>query len=299
MKTVSCQPSHRPSNVSPFAPKRTFDRIVTRFTAAVACVGLFALTSAFGVDASGIDASGIDASEIDASKVVVAVSISSQPSSAPIQPATKNEDKVGANQGFVGDTYSIEAMLGRQVDGAFQCFDPHHAGLDDNTVTYDSIQESLDSYTNGTTVQVTEFAFFGMLAEVLGTDGDAFTMFVNGSDDLFPEGFEDPETGDPLTSACIEIGRDDTMDNDYDDAVELTLATLLLQSDNTTIFGPIDITGAFPSPFDGTLSLVLDPFVGNDVDRIVVDMTFRDTTSDLFADGFESGDATSWTNEVP
>ena len=291
MKTVSFPQAHRPSTV---APTRAFNRSVTRLIASVACLGFVALLSA-----SKSDASGADAARIDASKVVVSVSINSQTGPEVAQRSANGKASLGPSQGFVGDTYSFEAMLGRQVGEVFQCFSPHHSGLDDNTVTFDSIQESLDSYTNGTTVQINEFAFFGMLTEALGTDGDAFTMFVNGSDELFPEGFEDPETGDPLTAACIEIGVDDTMDSDYDDSVVLTLATLLLQSDNTTIFGPIDITSIFPDPFDGTLSLVLDPFVGNDVDRVVLDMTFRDPSNDIFADGFESGDATSWTDSVP
>ena len=81
----------------------------------------------------------------------------------------------------------------------------------------------LDPYPDGTQPFVFEFETDpdnlsdGGRSGARGESAD-FEAEVNiGSDpgtDLFPEGFEDPESGTPLNAACIEIGIDDTLEAD-------------------------------------------------------------------------------------
>ena len=190
-----------------------------------------------------------------------------------------------------GDTYSFHHQLGALIDGIFQCFSEQMSGMDDNTVLFDGFSEFLDPYLDGNQPLVFEF-------ETPGSD-DEFTVDINslGTSDLFPEGFTDPKTGTPLTDACVEIGIDDTLDSDP--PADVTSATLEFLSGGSTVIPPTDITGFFDNPWDGRLSIVVGGMAGQGIDEVRLQMQMQPTDGSIFADGFESGDASSWTDSVP
>ena len=196
---------------------------------------------------------------------------------------------------FDGDSYDFQHQIGALIDGIFQCFSEHMSGMDDNTVLFDGLSELLDPYVDGTQPFVFEFE----TPDAGNNSTDAFFNSFSGSGgDLFPEGFSDPDTGTPLDAACIEIGIDDTLDADV--PVEVTEAMIEASDSNGTIVPPTDITSLFPNPFDGRLSLVFPGMAGEGINGIVLEMTVRETDpSAIFADGFESGDASAWSDTTP
>ncbi|MEM7052125.1 MAG: hypothetical protein AAF604_20835 [Acidobacteriota bacterium] len=193
---------------------------------------------------------------------------------------------------FDGDIYSFEHQLGALIDEVFRCLSPHTSGTDDNQVLFDGLSEFLDPYVNGTA----PFVFESETGP--GPDGSTVTTITSaGDDDLFPEGFTDPDTGTPLDAACVEIGISDTLDSQF--PVTVTQATLEFLDSDTSVLGPLDITDFFGDPWDGRLSLGISTFAGRDIDTVELKLTTAPSTGDIFADGFESGDATSWTSSVP
>ena len=116
---------------------------------------------------------------------------------------------------------------------------------------------------------------------------------------LFPEGFEDPKTGTPLTAGCIEIGIDDALDADC--PVDVTSAVLEFNTPEGPLGEPIDVTSAFPANFwNGEISSPIPGLTGQGINGVTIKLTMQESPgSDIFADGFESGDATSWTDQVP
>ena len=196
----------------------------------------------------------------------------------------------GAGGGtFDGDTYSIVHQLGAIIDNVLQCFQPHLAGMDDNTVVFDGLSELLDSYLDGTQPFVFEF-------ETTGTEGlpeTTINSIANG--DLFPEGFEDPATGTPLDAACVEIGIDDTLDSD--EPIEVTSALLDFIGDG---FDPFDVTSGFTNPWNGRFSVGIPGFTGLGIDEVKLTITTAPSANaGIFVDGFETGDTSAWTDEVP
>ena len=121
----------------------------------------------------------------------------------------------------------------------------------------------------------------------------------SGGGDLFPEGFEDPETNTPLDAACIEIGIDDTLDSDVPS--EVNSAMIEMSNSQGSVLPPTDISSFFDGPFDGRISIGFQGLAGQDIDGTVLEMNLINAPdpSAIFADGFESGDASSWTDEVP
>ena len=115
--------------------------------------------------------------------------------------------------------------------------------------------------------------------------------------DLFPEGFEDPETGTPLTAACIEIGIDDTLDADQ--PVDVTSGSITFSRGTDPPLSFPVAPSFFSKPWDGRLSLVLTDFAGMGFNGVELQLNLQVDPQPIFADGFESGDATSWTDEVP
>ncbi len=195
---------------------------------------------------------------------------------------------------YSGDSYSFAPQLGALIDGEFRCFSVHGSGMDDNTVLFDGVTENLDPYVDGTQPAVFEFES--------NSFGDTADVFINvfANDDLFPEGFEDPETGTPLDSACVEIGIDDTLDGNT--PVEVTQALFEASNADGTVIPPIDITSFFSNPWDGRLSIVFPGRAGAGIDGMVLELTIQQAPFDpqpIFADGFESGDTTSWTDQSP
>lgn len=199
---------------------------------------------------------------------------------------------------FDGDTFSFQHQLGALIDGIFKCFSEHQANMTDNTVAFDGLSELLDPYLDGTQPLIFEFETPGN--NLVG--GEKTTdVFMNsfGDGDLFPEGFMDPETGTPLNSACIEVGIDDTLDSDVPSQVNS--ATFEASNSDGSVLPPIDISSLFENPFDGRISLVFDGLAGEGIDGTILEMNVKNAPDPnaIFADGFESGDATSWTDQVP
>ena len=187
---------------------------------------------------------------------------------------------------FDGDTFSFDHQLGALIDDIFQCFSEHMSGMDDNTVLFDGLSELLDPYVNGTMPGIFEFE----TNNGNGTSDVFFNSFAGG--DLFPEGFEDPATSTPLDSACIEIGIDDTLDGDQ--PVKVNSALFEASSSSGPVIPGIDITSFFDTPWDGRLSVVFQGAAGQGIDGMTLELEVENGTS-IFADGFESGDASAWT----
>ncbi|MEM7581738.1 MAG: S8 family serine peptidase [Acidobacteriota bacterium] len=212
------------------------------------------------------------------------------------------DNAIEGKMGFQGDDYSVNPALAE--NGSRDCKTPHKANMDDNTANFDGLNELIDPYTDGTQPFVFEFETdpdnlsegggrrFGDPENPLETTINMQSM--NG-EDLFPEGFEDPETGTPLDAACIEIGIDDALDGDC--PTNVTSATVQFFNNSTPIFDePLDITNAFsPNLFDGTANISVPNLAGQGINNVVVKMQLNNPPpSDIFADGFESGDATAW-----
>lgn len=195
---------------------------------------------------------------------------------------------------FDGDSYDFQHQLGALINGVFNCFKEHMSGMGDNTVQFDGLSEFLDAYLNGTQPLVFEFA----TPDPGNNSTDAFfNSFSDGGGDLFPDGFTDPNTGMPLDAACVEIGIDDTLDPDV--PVEVTEATIEASDSNGSIIPQTDITSFFSNPFDGRMSIVFPNMAGAGIDGIVLEMTVQQADQDIFADGFESGDASAWSDSTP
>ncbi len=125
-------------------------------------------------------------------------------------------------------------------------------------------------------------------------------MLSDPGTDLFPEGFEDPETGTPLEAACIEIGIDDVLDADC--PVDVTSASIQFQTPGGPVFQePIDITEAFsPNLWNGKMLVSLPNLAGMGINGVTIRLGMQPgADSAIFADGFESGDASAWTDQVP
>ncbi|MEM1178360.1 MAG: hypothetical protein AAGM22_08455 [Acidobacteriota bacterium] len=209
-------------------------------------------------------------------------------------PKARAPEKGGTGSVFDGDTYSFQHQLGAMIDNIFQCFSPHVSGTNDDNVLFDGLTELLDPYLDGTQPQVFEFE----TPLPGGTEATSrITSTSEGTGDLFPEGFQDPETGAPLDSACVEIGRIDTLDP-TSTPTSLNQAVLRFNRDGATISGPFDITSFFNDPFDGRLSIVFTGLIGLDIDTVRLDLRMEEPNH-IFSDGFESGDTSSWTDEVP
>lgn len=197
---------------------------------------------------------------------------------------------------FDGDTYSFHHQIGALIDDILECFSVHMSGMDDNTVAFDGLSELLDPYLDGTQPAIFEFETSNLGT---GTNDIFFNSFIDPGADLFPEGFEDPESGTPLDAACIEIGIDDTLDGDL--PVEVNMATIEASNSMGQVLPPTDITRFFSNPWDGRLSFVAQGIAGQGIDGLVLEMQIQQGADPnaIFADGFESGDASSWSDSTP
>ena len=197
------------------------------------------------------------------------------------------DSTLDGKKGFDGDLFSFLMGL---LDSNGNCITPQTSGTGDNSVLFDGLEEFLDTFTNGTQPTIKETQ----------SDPDQSMTDVNmdieslGGEDLFPEGFEDPDTGTPLDTACIEIGIDDTLDNEEN--VFVTSAVINAFNNGTNVFSS-DITSIFSNPFDGTMSVNFPGTAGQGINEIK--LTIETQPSTIFADGFESGDASAWTDQVP
>lgn len=200
----------------------------------------------------------------------------------------------------MGDTFSFHHNLtvsGSLLEGTPPCLGPHMSGMDDNTVLFDGLSEALDAFLDGTLPQLFEF-------ESTGSGGNTTDIFMNAfadtGEDLFPEGFLDPDSGEPLDAACLEIGIDDTLD--FDQPSSVTSAIFEASDDNGEIIPPTDITSLFSSPWNGRATVIFDNGAGQGINGLTLDIQMEPAPFDsqpIFADGFESGDATSWNDSSP
>lgn len=198
---------------------------------------------------------------------------------------------------FDGDSYDFQHQIGALIDGVFKCFSEHMSGMDDNTVLFDGLSEFLDPYLDGTQPAIFEFETFNR-SVAGGMETDAFFNSFSGGEDLFPEGFEDPETNTPLDAACLEIGINDTLGSNV--PVEVISAIFEASGDNGSIIPNTDITSFFSNPWDGRLSVVFPGMAGQGINGMVLDLTIQETDpANIFSDGFESGDASAWSDTTP
>ena len=199
---------------------------------------------------------------------------------------------------FLGDNYSFSHELAAFIDGAFRCFKVHQAGMVSNTVSFDGSLEPLDLYVNGTQPQVFEFESVLRVPGEPGSDigGNILDLFFNSSTvsggDLFPSGFVDPETGTPLTDACLQIGIDDPLESGA--PKEVVSASIGASNEQGDVIPPTDISELFDQPWDGTLTAVFPGATGQGIDGVVLEIEVQDVPAAIFADGFESGDTSAW-----
>ena len=203
-------------------------------------------------------------------------------------------------KGFQGDNFSVKPKLGKN-DGT-GCSDQHLSGFngtkfDGNTNTAGSVNG------NDVTVKATQsdpdLESEELTVNATGPDSDSFLVdrIFGADDDLFPEGFEDPDTGTPLDAACIEVGIDDKLEADCPQNV--TSATLqFFDSNGSGIFpNPIDVTSVFNTdPWDGRFDISVPNMAGQNIGRAELKILMQESNAQpIFSDGFESGNTSAWT----
>ena len=217
----------------------------------------------------------------------------------------KADDAIEGKLGFQDDVFSAKVLLAK--NGSSNCLGPHLSGLGLSEAEFDAFEEFLEELDNGTKPVALEFQSdpdgLGQGAGGSAADGETtdFESVIEirsdlGSD-LFPEGFEDPETGTPLAAACLEIGIDDTLDSDC--PVDVTSATLQFNNPDGPLFEqPIDISQAFsPNLWDGKMVVSVPNLTGQMINGIVIRLGMQPGAQPgIFADGFESGNTSAWTD---
>ncbi len=268
----------------------------------------------FGTSAAAPHAAGIGALIQQILSALDAVGMSQRTKRDALDIETPGSDKVSGSgipladnaiegkRGFQSDTFSVQTKLAK--NSGPPCFDDHASGTNSNTASFDGMPESLDPYTDGTEPFVVEFETDPDNLE--GDSGRAarglnqflettINIFASDSaNDLFPDGFEDPETGTPLNAACIEIGIDDIIEGDC--PVDVTSAAVQFFNADGSLGDPIDITEAFsPNLFDGAAFISVPNMAGQNINAAVIKLQMNEPPpANIFADGFESGDASAW-----
>lgn len=218
----------------------------------------------------------------------------------------KADDAIEGKMGFQGDTFSMKTKLG--IGGTNNCFDEHHSGSGTNEGVFDALDDLLDSFQDGTQPFLFEFETdpdnLGTgeslaLGRLLKGESENFETSLDvgllSGEDIFPEGFEDPKSGTPLDAACIEIGMDDTLDSDC--PVKVTSAVMQFNTPSGPLFDPpLDVSGAFSGNlWDGNARISVPGGAGQNVNGITIKLTMEPGDGPgIFADGFETGDASSW-----
>ncbi len=210
------------------------------------------------------------------------------------------DDNIEGKTGFQDDNFSVQPKLAKNSGGP--CFDEHASGTGLNQAEFDSLVEFLDQFTDGTQPFVFEFETDpDNLSDGRGVGEDFETEIEIGSEpgtDLFPEGFMDPKSGTPLEAACLEIGIDDTLDGDC--PVDVTSAELTFATPGGPLGEPIDVTSAFPANlWNGRISIPVPGLTGLGINSVKIRLTMQQGDPNIFADGFETGDTSSWTDQVP
>ncbi len=200
-----------------------------------------------------------------------------------------NADQIlDGKKGFQDDEFSVKPKVGKN-DGT-DCSDQHLSGFDG---------ESFDGENN------TAGSVNGNDATVQGAQGNpdldpggSFNVDLNVvGQDLFPEGFTDPETGTPLDAACVEVGIDKSLDSDC--PVNVTSATLqFLDSTGTLVGSPFDVTSIFNTdPWDGRFNISVPNMAGQGINQVQLQIQMQESDAvPIFSDGFESGNTSAWTN---
>ncbi len=245
------------------------------------------------------------------------------------------DDAIDGKLGFQNDNFSARTAL--SGIGVADCLFPQGSGIGNNEAEFDALFEALEEFDDGTQPFVFEFetdpdglSSGGRSSEVSPQtakpasaawatkdstrapstwspkatgDEEGFEAEINigaePGDDLFPEGFEDPKTGTPLDAACVEIGIDDTLDSDC--PVEVTSAVLQFGTPSGPLGEPLDVTSQFPANFwDGKISIPIPGLTGMGINSVKIRLTMQESSGpNLFADGFETGDTSSWTSQTP
>ena len=211
------------------------------------------------------------------------------------------DDAIDGKMGFQNDNFSAKPSL---ATNSGDCADPHASGTGDNTVDFNGFSELIDSFTDGTQPFVFEFETdpdgLGSGGRAGGQEGFAAELEIGAEPgtDLFPEGFEDPKTGTPLTAACLEIGIDDVLDADC--PVDVTSAVLEFATPDGPLGEPLDVTSQFPANlWNGRISIPIPGLTGMGINSVTIRLTMQQGDPNVFADGFETGDTSAWTSQVP
>ena len=213
------------------------------------------------------------------------------------------DEAIEGKKGFQDDNYSVDVLLAKSSGPP--CFNEHVTGMGLSQAEYDSLVEFLNELDGGVQPMLDESQTDpdnlegGSAPRGTGTGFEAeIEISSDPGTDLFPEGFEDPETGTPLTAACLEIGIDDTLDGDC--PVDVSEALLQFLRDGTPILSPIDVTQAFPgNVWNGRAVISIPNVAGMNINGVTIRLTMQSGDPNIFADGFESGDTSSWTDQVP
>ncbi len=195
-----------------------------------------------------------------------------------------------------GSTYSVTHQLGRDPDGDGPeptfCIPPvtFPTGEPDDIVVFDGVLEAIRTDILSTTPLIDEFK------TVNGSSSYTVTILsvADTGHDLFPAIYRDGE-GNPLTDGCFTIGLDDPLD--WIGIDNIVVAALVAKKDGIIIVGPLDVTGAFTSPWDGFANVVLPGIAGRRVNRIelqfMVSKDVETPPNDLCADASFLTDGTA------
>lgn len=171
----------------------------------------------------------------------------------------------------LGTTYSVSHRVGVDLDGpggepptCFSIFIPSLPGAPDDIVTYDGLVETIRTDLRGTVPIVTETSTAGDGNFLLAITTTSFT-----GTDLFPGGITDAQKN-PLTDACFTIGADDPLSWPSLDTVAAAIITL--SKDGVVIRGPINITGLFSNPWDGTVNAVIPDVAGSGINQVKLEL---------------------------
>ena len=185
---------------------------------------------------------------------------------------------------------TFDVRVGLSAPTVKERVDPHHSKVDDNVVNFDLVEEPLDSFSTGArpVVDENEIPLGGPFSSVqLGIRSDPLAQ-----GDLFPPGFTKQGRGVLLVDGCIEFGMQDPLSSDREQTVRN--AFIQGESGDTIILPSTDVTDQLGGDFDGTGTVKIPGLAGQNVDRVQLTLEFEDT--EIFADGFESGDTSAWTD---
>lgn len=195
------------------------------------------------------------------------------------------------------DWETVTVRVGLTHPGTTACYDIHHSGVGDESVSFDMVAEDLRPFTNGTLPRVDE--------NEMPRGGETFSVEIGvsveaGPLELFPAGFFEPGTGTPLTDGCVDFGIDDPID--ATNFAVIREATLTYYLGGLPFGPPQDVTDGFSFYLDPPSGLWraegrtrIPNAAGQGFDSLRWEITSLDG---VFGDGFRGPDTDAWSLTV-